>query len=372
MADIVFDPTGSFDNFVLHLKTLSSNHASVMVLACDANGFQKKLLDPFLTDNDAAIMGAVFPSVIYNAKKYDQGTLFIGLKDRMKVKIIREISQKDYEQLEEDIDENNGDFNESVKTLFVFIDGLTKNIGKCINVLFDNYGLDINYIGGGSGSLSFKQQPSIFTNQGLLQDAMVYGYSKRQSSIGVSHGWQSVSGPYQVTKAEATVIKELDYQPAFEIYKQAVDQHACEPVNEANFFTVARSFPFGINSISDVKTVRDPVILRGTELVCIGSVEEGSYVDILRGDSNELIKATKYATDVSEENRHFENDFTLFIDCISRALFLEEKFEDEISAVYDDKPPLVGALTFGEIANNGRNYLEFYNKTAVVGRIGYE
>ncbi len=372
MADIVFDPTGSLEDFALHLKTVSSNNASVIILACDANGFQKNLLDPILLALDVSILGAVFPSIIYNAEKYDQGTLFLGLKDKMEVKIIKEISQKDYEQLDADMQEKNGGFDESVKTMFVFIDGLAKNIGECINVLFDNYGLDINYIGGGSGSLTFEQKPFLFTNEGLLQDAFVYAYSKRQSSIGVSHGWKSISGPYQVTKAEATVIKELDYQPAFEIYKKVVDQYASEPINEENFFTIARSFPFGINSICDEKTVRDPIILNGTELVCIGNLEEGSYVDILQGDSDELIKAAKHAADISEENRHFKNDFTLFIDCISRALFLEEKLEDEIAAVYDDNPPLVGALTFGEIANNGRKYLEFYNKTTVVGRIGHE
>lgn len=97
MADIVFDPTGSLENFALHLKTVSSNNASVMVMACDANGFQKELLDPLLLYLDATITGAVFPSIIYNAKKYDQGTLFIGFKDSMQVKIINEVSQKDYE-----------------------------------------------------------------------------------------------------------------------------------------------------------------------------------------------------------------------------------------------------------------------------------
>ena len=57
----------------------------------------------------------------------------------------------------------------------------------------------------------------------------------------------------------------------------------------------------------------------------------------------------------------------LFIDCISRVLFLGKEFEKEINAVYHEGTPLIGALTLGEIANSGKDYLEFFNKTAVVG-----
>ncbi|AKF24787.1 hypothetical protein YH65_04855 [Sulfurovum lithotrophicum] len=371
MADIIFDPTGSIESFTSNMNILSSENESVMILACDANGFKKELVDPILLKHTVSIIGGIFPSVIYNDKKYDKGTIFIGLNDKIQVNVIQGISQKNDDELDADMEKQIGDFDESVKTMFVYIDGLTKHIGKCINVLFDNYGLGINYIGGGSGSLSFEQKPSLFTNHGLIQDALVYAYSKRQSSIGVSHGWKSISGPYQVTKSEATILKELDYKPAFEVYKNIVDQYSSEPINADNFFNVAKSFPCGINTLSDEKIVRDPIILNGTEIICVGNIEEGNYVDILSGDNDSLIKAARHAAYISKENMHFKNDFTLFIDCISRVLFLKEDFCDEIKVVCKNNMPLVGAMTFGEIANDGKNYLEFFNKTSVVGHIGH-
>ena len=371
MAEIIFDPEGSIENFTNNINQFSNKYKTVMILACDANGFQKEQLDPILLQTDITIIGGIFPSIIRNSEKYDKGTLFIGLNDLMDIHIINDISKKDYESLDKAMEDQLRSFDESTKTMFVLVDGLAKNIGTSVNVLFDNYGLDVNYIGGGTGSLSFEQKPSLFTNQGLLKDALVYGYSKCHSSIGVCHGWKSISGPYQVTKSKGTVIQEIDYKPAFEVYKDAVKEYGYRSISKENFFEVAKFFPFGLNTITDEKIVRDPIVLNGTEMVCVGDVEEGSYIDILYGNSSDLIKAAKYASDVSYDHIDFNDVFTLFIDCISRFLVLEEEFQSEIDAVYREDTELVGALTFGEIANCGRDYLSFYNKTSVVGHIGH-
>ncbi len=371
MAEIIFERTGSVEAFITRLSQLSTENTSILILACDANGFEKALLDPALQACDSTIIGAVFPSIIYNADKYDKGTLLIGLDEKLQVNIMTDISQKDQDRLDTEMQAHSGRFDASIKSMLVFVDGLTKNIGACVDVLFDNYGLELNYIGGGSGSLSFEQRPSLFTNEGLLEDAFIYAYSTRPSSIGVDHGWKSIRGPFQVTRAEGTVIKELDFRPAFSVYKKVVDQYSLEPIDKDNFFSIAKSFPFGINTVSDARIVRDPILLNGDEMVCVGSVEEGDYVDILQGNSDDLIQAARDAALSAQKGMHFEEEFTLFIDCISRVLFLDEKFEEEIMAVYREGPVLVGALTFGEIANDGRAYLQFFNKTAVVGRIGH-
>lgn len=370
MVDIVFEASGKLENFIQELNKISTSSKSVIILSCDSNGYTKDDVDASLKKSNASLIGGIFPSIIYENKKYDQGTVFIGLDDLMQVNSLLDISQKDAKELDYEVEEQTSQFDSSVKTMFTFVDGLTTNIGTSIDVLFDNFGLDINYIGGGSGSLSFEQKPSIFSNQGLLKDAFIYAYSTRESSIGVNHGWESISGPYEVTKSEATVIKELDHKPAFEVYKKVVDSVSGEAILDTNFFDIAKSFPFGVNTMTEEKIVRDPIVLHGTDLVCVGNVEEGSYVDILQGKSENLINAAKNASELSKDEMKFEQSFTIFIDCISRVLFLENEFNNEVLAVHEEGIPLVGALSFGEIANNGRNYLEFYNKTAVIGRIG--
>ncbi len=372
MATILFDRVGSVTSFVNHLKELEKSCSCVIILSCDNNEFTPFTIDSSLRSSTLDIMGAIFPSIIYNNKKYDDGTIFIGLKDKVKIRIIEDISTKKIDKVDKELDEYSDEFTNTVNTIFVFIDGLAKNIDDNINRLFDNYGVDVNYIGGGSGSLSFKQKPSLFTNRGLLQDSMLYACSRLKSAIGVSHGYKSVDGPYEVTKVDKTVIKELDYKPAFEVYKKVVDNNWDVKINKENFFEIAKSFPFGINTISDEKIVRDPIILDGTDIVCVGKLEEGSYVDILNGNAQTLIDAASQAKATSLSLMDSEVDFTLFIDCISRALFLEDDFYKELEVVYDKDTTLIGALSFGEIANHSKSYLEFYNKTAVIGQFSHE
>ena len=46
---------------------------------------------------------------------------------------------------------------------------------------------------------------------------------------------------------------------------------------------------------------------------------------------------------------------------------MEDEFQQELDIVTKESDNLIGAMTLGEIANTGKEYLEFYNKTAVIG-----
>ena len=118
--------------------------------------------------------------------------------------------------------------------------------------------------------------------------------------------------------------------------------------------------------------VRDPIAVDGNGLVCVGEVPLNSLVYILKGNKDSLIAGAVYARELAESiyqqvvDDKNKKPITLIMDCVSRVLFLQSNFKKELEKVYTGYP-LLGALTIGEIANTGRNYLEFYNKTSVIG-----
>ena len=370
MSQILFEPSDSVGGFIESLEAISREAKSVLVLSCDENQFTPEKVDSSLKALKIPVIGGIFPAILYSGEKYEKGILFVGLDSEISVNCIENISQLTPYEMDTIVEKHIEGYDSTIATMLVFVDGLAKNISESIGVMFDNFGLSSNYIGGGTGSLSFEQKPSLFTNQGLIADALVYAFLSVSSSVGVKHGWKSVKGPFEVTKSKGTIVEELDYRPAFEVYKDVVDGFSKISITSDNFFDLAKSFPLGINKLSGDKIVRDPIVLQDKKIVCVGNVEEGCYVDILHGDSESLVKATGDAKLQSSNQKDFKEDFVLFIDCISRSLFLEELYQKELDAVFDGEGPLVGALTFGEIANDGSEYLEFFNKTSVVGYLG--
>ncbi len=370
---ILLDQTGKADVFedLLTAVEAEAEVRSILVLACDANGFTKEEVDPVLLRIEKPVFGGVFPEIMHGTKKLEKGTIVAGLTKSADIRVIPGLSDSsaDYEGVLEEVIPEAPD----AKTMFVFVDGLSQRIGALVDSLFSILGLEVNYIGGGAGSLSFEREPVLFTNEGLIQDAAVLALTDIESGIGVSHGWKDVAGPFRVTESDRNEIKTLDWRPAFEVYREVVEQRSGREFTDDNFFDIAKGFPFGISKLGSEKIVRDPLSVHESgSLVCVGEVPQDVFIHILEGNTESLVGAANQAIDLARGNLApgVSPEFVLFIDCISRVLFMGEEFPRELNAVSDESIPLIGALTLGEIANSGKDYLEFYNKTSVVGVLG--
>jgi hypothetical protein len=370
---ILLDKTGTAEALENLLMTAQadSDVQALLIMACDANEFTKEQIDPILNKINKPVFGGIFPEIMHQTSKLEKGTIVAGFSNSAEIHIIPNLSDMDV-NYEDILDEQIPD-SPHARTMFVFVDGLAQRISALIDSLFNIFGLEMNYIGGGAGSLSFVQKPVLFTNEGLMQDAAILALTDIPSGVGVNHGWTDIGGPFKVTESDCNVIKTLDWKPAFQVYKEVVEKHSGKRFTENNFFDIAKGYPFGLSKIGAEKIVRDPLSIDTNEyMICVGEVPQDVFIHILNGNTETLVNAAKKALTLAVESftPGVAQKATFFIDCISRVLFLDNEFSKELHAVYNESVPLIGALTLGEIANNGKDYLEFYNKTAVIGVLG--
>ena len=367
---IIFEKSNELNDLKNSLNKLISDVSieSVMILLADKNEYDKIELDLYFKQIQKTIWGGIFPQLIYEKNNYETGFVIIGFEQKINVHTISNLSSTEIDYFDY-FDEEFKNINEFY-TLSVFVDGFAKRISALVDGIFNLFGTSKNVFGGGAGSLSMKQAPCIISNDGLVEDSAVFAFLEMNSGIGVAHGWQKVNGPYRVTESDRNEIISLDWQPAFSIYKKEVESHSGLIFDDNNFFSIAKAYPFGIEKLDAENIVRDPILKTPSDsLICVGEVPVGSFVNLLTGDTNSLINASKTAFQRASNNYsgNREKKCVFIIDCISRVLFLEEKIKEELSQTYDDKLAHVGILTLGEIANSGKDYIEFYNKTIVVG-----
>ncbi|MEO1627269.1 MAG: FIST C-terminal domain-containing protein, partial [Bacteroidota bacterium] len=111
------------------------------------------------------------------------------------------------------------------------------------------------------------------------------------------------------------------------------------------------------------------------ELICVGEVPENTVLYILKGENQTLIHSAGQATASCLDKAANDIQHIFVVDCISRTLFLEDEFNQELQAIHRLLPNsqtenrLQGVLSLGEISSDGDGFLEFFNKTLVVGAL---
>jgi len=346
---------------------------SVLVLAGDGVEWPAATIDPWLQGLGVPVFGGVFPEVVHGTLHSPTGLVTVSLADVVPLVVVSGL-----DQTSTDYGAALAALPDETPSLLVLVDGLAPYIARFVESVFDQVGGGPFVVGGGAGSLSFQSRPCLFTPAGMRANAALVASLPQPLGIGVDHGWEPVDGPFLVTQSKGNRILQLNYRPAAEIYRQCVEPRVGEALTPENFFGHAKAYPFGMVRPDGSLLVRDPIVMDGGELVCVGEVPVQTAVHVLRGSDQNLIDAAARGAASAVRALGAPPAGGLLIDCISRVLFLGERFTEELAAVQDSlqgadataRPPF-GALTLGEIANNGTHCLEFYNKTFVLGAFGH-
>lgn len=341
----------SMDDF-FHI--FQNKTSKILLLVSEESDFNHSRLAEYKGE----VYGAIFPQVIYGEKHFTDVMVAIELKQSAKVTLMH------FDSFSKSNIEVDG------SDILVFVDGLSLGVTEFLEELYESTQVKNNILGGGAGKLSLRQEPVLFSKESIIQDGALIIMDSWHFSVAVSNSWEKISGPHIVTDASKRELHSLDFSDAFDVYKGVVEKDSGESFSTTDFFELSKFYPLGLSSISGELVVRDPIYRNDGTLVLVGDIDKSSIVYILKGEKEKLLKAARHA---AEEAISRQDDLSnvFLIDCISRALVLENDLDKEINGViegiHNDQITLLGVLSVGEIANVNEGYIDFYNKTCVIG-----
>ncbi len=362
-------PIATVENIVNELQKKNHRDTVFLLLIAENNSLAYSDLVEALNECQVTFFGAIFPALIYGNEKKNKGVIIHEFPKLTGPILIEGLDKEEFVlpsvQFEEALECG-------AKSAIMYIDGLTPNITPFFNKLYDNLSHTLDFFGGGAGSLSMQQQPCILSSRGLHQDAAIITFLDLDLDLGVKHGWSKAYGPIVITKGENNVVQELNWENAFEVYQRSLFELSGERVTKENFFETAKSFPFGVYKEGCEDIIRDPVRTNEAgDMIFVGAIPENSAINIMQGTTEELLKASWQA--VEEALKDSRPVHCLVTDCISRFMYMGDKLQKELDVVnrmvQASNPDCIleGALTLGEISSFDGKYLEFLNKSIVIG-----
>lgn len=351
---------------------IESGAESLLVLTCSQNNYPEEELNALFTTCPLKLFGGVYPMLTLQGDLIKQGALIIGFRETFDVTLFTQFNHVTTESSLEEFITSTLKEKQNFRgqdNFLIFYDALISNIEGFIDCLFECLDHGINIAGGGAGNLDFIQRHCIFTNSGIHSDAILLVALPRTLNTSVAHGWKTFDEPFLVSEAQGQTVQSLNYQPAYEVYCQTIENATEYTFNNTDFFDIAKHFPLGIKDINNNIIVRDPILAKNNHLQCFGNIPINSMIYLLEGKVETLVASTeKAAINLFSNLTNTTMPTTMVFDCISRALFMEDEFEKELNVIAEQchSGTLFGVLSLGEIANSQSGAIRLLNKSIVI------
>jgi hypothetical protein len=176
-----------------------------------------------------------------------------------------------------------------------------------------------------------------------------YGEALR-IGFGSLGGWDPFGPERLVTRARGAVLYELDGQPALELYKRYLGEHA------AQLPASGLLFPLSVRRGDELPVVRTILSVdeREQSVTFAGEVPEGAFGQLMHANFDRLVDG---ASDAAQSCFTALNgrspDVAFLISCVGRKLVLQQRIEEEVDAVrhvLGERPLLTGFYSYGEIS----------------------
>ncbi|MFA5082092.1 MAG: FIST C-terminal domain-containing protein [Hydrogenophilaceae bacterium] len=346
----------------------------VMALLPEAMKDALPTLQRACTDAGVPLVGAIFPALLHDGRFVSAGAWLLRF-DRMP----RAALHPDLpggEGLPEALDgivagllPHLGASEDA--TLFLLFDAMVPNIGSILDELYLRLANRVHYMGVNAGSETFQPMPCLFDGERVVQNGVLALLLEPHRGAILEHGYAVPEQMITATSTEGNRIMQIDWRPAFEVYREMARAQYGVEIDRENFYQYAVHFPFGIVRANGITVVRIPVALEEDgSLFCVGEVPVNAMLTLLRApavDSRHTLETV--VNGLAELNGPIAGRDLLLFYCAGRRLHLGiEAASDELRRLGQASQAgrLAGALSLGEIGSTTQwGYPLFHNATLV-------
>jgi hypothetical protein len=261
-----------------------------------------------------------------------------------------------------------------LRSLLVFTDGINVNGSELIRGLNNILPSNVVVTGGMAGDGERFERTWVIKD-GLAQSGFISAVGLYGESIQVGHGsrggWDIFGPERRVSRAEGSVLYELDGKPALQLYKEYLGDRA------HGLPATALLFPLALRSSSrDPKRVVRTVLGVNEDqqaMIFAGDIPEGSLAQLMKANFDRLIDGAALAAQETVDGFPMAPPvLSIAISCVGRRMVLGERSEEELDATLEQLPPetrQIGFYSYGEISPHGTGYCDLHNQTMTLTTI---
>lgn len=325
-------------------------------------------------DAGVPLAGAIFPAVIHAGRFVSTGGWLLRF-DRMPYAALHpdlprgEGVQPAVDAIVAGLAPHLGDGDDV--TLFMLYDAMVPNIGTLLDALYLQLANRVHYMGANAGSETFQPMPCLFDGERIVQNGVLVMLLAPHRGAILEHGYEMPGQMITATSTEGNRILQIDWRPAFEVYRELARAQYGFEVTRDNFYDYAVHFPFGIVRANGITVVRIPVALEEDgSLFCVGEVPANAVLALLRAPAVDSRHTLDTVVDgLAELNGGIDGRELLLFYCAGRRLHLGiQAAATEVGNLAEASRAgcLGGALSLGEIGSTTQwGYPLFHNATLV-------
>jgi len=265
---------------------------------------------------------------------------------------------------------------DGLRAVLIFGQGVQINGSALLAGLSEILGTQLPITGGLAGDGGAFEQTWVLDDAGAASDAIValglYG-ERLNFCHGSFGGWSPFGPARKVTRCVGNVLFELDGEPALEVYKRYLGEHA------KGLPASGLLFPFAMlgrnhDEIGLIRTILG-IDEKDGSLTLAGEIDPEGYLKLMHASTDALVDGAEAAAAAARQMQRSDGPgLALLVSCVGRKLVMGGRVDEEVEAVADvfgQGALLAGFYSYGEISPfSPAVECRLHNQTMTVTYIG--